>query len=204
MQSVLATKPDESFWFEEWSNVGTCLVANEKLSTIYKYFSETVRLFKEIDLENWLKERNIVPSDDINKVYDFKSFYQAIYVKRPYKFQVICNPMLDNRTGVSIIDYVNFCLDNDLNKIHCPSVPQLESNCNKNVVFPTLDAIESVMNDKQKRSSYKASPKFGSKASHYESGQVRSSMRFKNLHDLGPKQSGWISITTKEDLNGSN
>ncbi len=91
MQSVLATKPDEVFWNEEWLNQGGCFKYNDRLNTINKYFSETVRLFKEINLEQWLKEKNIAPQNDTNKIFKFDDFYNAIYEKRPFKFQIKCN-----------------------------------------------------------------------------------------------------------------
>ena len=122
------------------------------MNTIHKYFSETVRLFKEIDLEKWLKEKNIVPLDDINKVYEFKSFYQAIFEKRPFTFQVKCSPLQSNQT-VSILDHINFCLDKNLNRINCPAIPSMQSDCNAKIVFPTLET--DITLEKRKRSIYK-------------------------------------------------
>lgn len=196
MQSVLATKPDETFWYEEWISVGTCLRSNEKLNTIHKYFGNTVRLFKEIDLEAWLKEKSIVPQDDINKVYDFKAFYQAINAKRPFKFQVKCSP-LASKQSVSIVEQVNFCFDKDLVKVNCPQIESMKSNCKEQLLYPTFDT-QIVTEEKQKRSGPAGRPhakasSLGAKKAHR--------VNVKNqLHSLGAKQFGWVSVTTKENL----
>ena len=197
MQSVLATKPDETFWFEEWMSVGTCLRSNERLNTIHKYFGNTVRLFKEIDLALWLKEKNIEPKDDINNVYDFNQFYQAIHEKRPYKFQVKCSP-LPGKQSISIIEQVNFCYDKELVKINCPAIESMKSTCKESLLFPTFDTP--IVVEKRKRSGAAARPNhpaslLGAKKAH------RVNVK-KQLHSLGVKQFGWVSVTTKENLNG--
>lgn len=196
MQSVLATKPDETLWYEEWVSVGTCLRSNEKLNTIHKYFGNTVRLFKEIDLTNWLQEKSITPMDDINKLYDFKAFYQAIYARRPYKFQVKCSP-LPSKQSVSIIEQVNFCFDKDLVKINCPAIESMKSTCKDQLLYPTFDT-PIVVEEKRKRSgpANRAHSKAGSL-----SAKKAHRVNVKNqLHSLGAKQFGWVSVTTKENL----
>lgn len=195
MQSVLATKPDETLWYEEWVNVGTCLRSNEKLNTIHKYFGNTVRLFKEIDLEAWLKEKSIVPQDDIEKVYSFKAFYQAIHAKRPLKFQVKCSP-LASKQSVSIVEQVNFCFDKDLVKVNCPQIESMKSNCQESLLYPTFDTQIVSEEQKQKRSGLTSRP-------HSKAPGARKAHRvnMKNqLHSLGAKQFGWVSVTTKENL----
>lgn len=196
MQSVLATKPDETFWFEEWTTVGACFRSNDKLNTIHKYFGETVRLYKEIDLAAWLLEKNIKPMDDINNVYDSKAFYQAIHAKRPYKFQLKCSPM-PGKQSISIIEQVNFCFDKELVKINCPAIESMKSTCKDQLLFPTFDTPIVV----EKRS---GGPAYrpNSKASSLGAKKARRVNVKNQLHSLGAKQFGWVSVTTKENLSG--
>ena len=118
----------ESLWQHEWQKHGTCTKNKQ-----FNYFNDTLGLYKTFPIYDWLKESEIVPSDD--RTYNVKQFNDVFARKLGHTVYLWCPTSLSdvenshktqNEKKSHKITEIRICISRNTNKvIDCTE----ESNC---------------------------------------------------------------------------
>lgn len=69
---------NDQFWKHEWDKHGTCVVS-PKLTGLVQYFNQTVRLYDQLHLKDWLEESGIIPLHEKNgRTYETRLIHRAL------------------------------------------------------------------------------------------------------------------------------
>lgn len=121
-----------SFWTHEWSKHGTCAKNNRLLQGQLNYFKETLQLFDNYKLMQWLNDSHIVPS---NQSYPVQNFSRAIENKFGRKVNIVC--IKAKQLPLPVISEVYLCLEKEsLKPIDCPANNTPNICGNKNILYP--------------------------------------------------------------------
>ncbi|XP_054168554.1 ribonuclease Oy-like [Oppia nitens] len=120
---------EDSLWRHEWQKHGTCTKNQEII-----YFNNTLNLLNKYPIYDWLKESNILPTND--NTYEVNTFQKVIDNKVGHKVVLHCVSHKQN-SGTKAIAEIRICL-NHKNESHevidCPE----KSDCGQKLLYPTL------------------------------------------------------------------
>jgi len=103
-----------SLWTHEWEKHGTCAAQLDIMDTEEKYFQAGIDLAKQIKLNEWFQEKDIVPGYKYLK----SQMYEAILEKTKFRPHIDCEFI----SGVQFIKEIKVCFSKSLELVHCDNI----------------------------------------------------------------------------------
>lgn len=120
--NLLKNHADDSLWRHEWTKHGTC-----SRTKPFQYFNTTLELYKKFTIDKWLKQENVIPSND--KTYSGDSIINVISKKIGFNIEIECE---NNKEYLS---QINICVGKNFNVFDCQK--EHKSSCNNQIIYPT-------------------------------------------------------------------
>jgi len=112
-----------SLWTHEWEKHGTCAAQLDIMDTEEKYFQAGIELAKNIKLNEWFQENDIVPGHKYFK----NQMYEAILQKTKFRPHIDCEFI----SGVQFIKEIKVCYSKSLEFVHCDNIVKYSKNHHK-------------------------------------------------------------------------
>ncbi|RWS24876.1 ribonuclease Oy-like protein [Leptotrombidium deliense] len=113
---------EKKFWKHEWAKHGTCSYATKQLQGQENYFSQSIKLFKKLDLLTWLSKHSITPQPLGSKsAYQLENIRNAVRNHFGKRVRFSCGVLNNNNSQqTAILQEVHFCFDkNSLQPVDC-------------------------------------------------------------------------------------
>ena len=130
-------RTEDSLWQHEWAKHGTCTKTKQ-----IDFFNTTLNLYKDFPIYEWLKESNILPSND--KTYNVSQFAEVLSKKLNGLSVVITCPSSLSETQQSkgtpyTIKEIRICINrNTTQAINCDQ----KSECKQPFIYPKSSQIK--------------------------------------------------------------
>jgi ribonuclease T2 len=124
-------KTGASFWAHEWDKHGTCSSQNPNLVGELNFFSQTLGLFEQWPIQEWLAASGIKPDD--SAVLTEARVLSAISPHISSKIELHCEHVKGSE--VPYLDSISICVDkSSLEPIDCPTP---KDTCKQGLIYPT-------------------------------------------------------------------
>ena len=121
---------EDSLWQHEWQKHGTCTKTKQ-----IDYFNSTLSLFKMFQIYEWLKESNILPSNE--KTYEVSDIKKVLSNKLGHSVLITCpssrSETVENTGKAHTIKEIRICISRNTSQvIDCSE----ESECKQQFLYP--------------------------------------------------------------------
>lgn len=106
-----------SFWTHEWDKHGTCAKSDPKLADQHAYFKAVLELRSQANIYQNLMSASIEPSNTTS--YSMNDIQNAI---SSGNMQGLAYCVHDDNRDATVLSYVVFCVNTDLEFMPCPAV----------------------------------------------------------------------------------
>lgn len=127
--SLVGTKGSKEFWRHEWEKHGTCAAQNTILDSMLKYFSTTLKLHDQFDMDLLMKKAGFTPNT--KTIIDTEELLEKLAIVVGKNVSIECSKV--DEIPTSVLSVVELYLDSDLQLID--STKSGASNCKKSLVY---------------------------------------------------------------------